>query len=216
MEIVRREFLRLSSLTVVVPSIADIAPAQAPAGPKLTQILRNDLEGQAQVVQETVVSIVEFPPGTAAPWHMHPGAQELLHVIEGSLIVEIEGKHAPQGRRSRDHFRRTGSPRSQRERKRERQSVGCPHQSGKGQTSDCPRKEIALSIEIRITLKQRRSRRVVPYRSSGSYISARLHFVPNATVGIQNPRRFVPKADSTRSRRPHRSVIHAGRRLILP
>jgi len=23
---------------------------------------------------------------------MHPGAQELLHVIEGSLIVEIEGK----------------------------------------------------------------------------------------------------------------------------
>jgi quercetin dioxygenase-like cupin family protein len=23
---------------------------------------------------------------------MHPGAQELLHVIEGSLIVEMEGK----------------------------------------------------------------------------------------------------------------------------
>jgi quercetin dioxygenase-like cupin family protein len=23
---------------------------------------------------------------------MHPGAQELLHVIEGNLIVEIEGK----------------------------------------------------------------------------------------------------------------------------
>ena len=92
MEIVRREFLRLSSLTVMVPSIADIVLAQAPAGPKLTQILRNDLEGQGQMVQETVVSIVEFPPGAAAPWHMHPGAQELLHVIEGNLIVEIEGK----------------------------------------------------------------------------------------------------------------------------
>ena len=92
MEIIRREFLRLSSLTVTVPSIANIALAQAQAGPKLTQILRNDLEGQSQVVQETVVSIVEFPPGTAAPWHMHPGAQELLHVIEGSVIVEIEGK----------------------------------------------------------------------------------------------------------------------------
>jgi quercetin dioxygenase-like cupin family protein len=65
---------------------------QAQAGPKLTQILRNDLEGQDQIVQETVVSIVEFPPGAAAPWHMHPGAQELLHVIEGSLTVEIEGK----------------------------------------------------------------------------------------------------------------------------
>jgi quercetin dioxygenase-like cupin family protein len=92
MEIIRREFLRLSSLTVTVPSIANIVLAQTQAGPKLTQILRNDLEGQGQVVQETVVSIAEFPPGTAAPWHMHPGAQELLHVIEGSLIVEIEGK----------------------------------------------------------------------------------------------------------------------------
>lgn len=66
-EIIRREFLQLSSLTVTVPSIANIVLAQAQAGPKLTQILRNDLEGQSQVVQETVVSIVEFPPGTAAP-----------------------------------------------------------------------------------------------------------------------------------------------------
>lgn len=94
MEIIRREFLQLSSLTVTVPSIANIVLAQAQAGPKLTQILRNDLEGQSQVVQETVVSIVEFPPGTAAPWHMHPGAQELLHVLEGSVTVEIEGQGA--------------------------------------------------------------------------------------------------------------------------
>jgi quercetin dioxygenase-like cupin family protein len=92
MQIIRREFLRLSGLAVAAPSIANIALAQAQAGPKLTQILRNDLEGQGQLVQETVVSIVEFPPGSAAPWHTHPGAQELLHVIEGSLIVEIEGK----------------------------------------------------------------------------------------------------------------------------
>src|SRR5882762_514351 len=91
MEIIRREFLRLSSLAVTVPSIANIALAQAQAGPKLTQILRNDLEGQSQVVQETVVSVVDFGPGSAAPWHMHPGAQELLHVIEGNLVVEIEG-----------------------------------------------------------------------------------------------------------------------------
>ncbi len=43
------------------------------------------------MVQETVVSVVDFGPGTAAPWHMHPAAQELLHVIEGSVVVEIEG-----------------------------------------------------------------------------------------------------------------------------
>jgi quercetin dioxygenase-like cupin family protein len=92
MLIIRREFLRLSGMGIVAPSIVNIALAQAQAGPKPTQILRNDLEGQNHVVQETVVSIVEFPPGSAAPWHIHPGAQELLHVIEGSLTVEIEGK----------------------------------------------------------------------------------------------------------------------------
>jgi quercetin dioxygenase-like cupin family protein len=90
--IIRREFLRLSGMGMMVPSIVNIALAQAQAGPKLTQILRNDLEGQNHVVQETIVSIVELPPGAAAPWHIHPGAQELLHVIEGSLTVEIEGK----------------------------------------------------------------------------------------------------------------------------
>src|SRR5262249_38956962 len=90
MQIIRREFLTLSGLAVAAPSVATIALAQAQAGPKLTQILRKDLEGQGEVVQETVVSIVEFPPGAAAPWHMHPGAQELLHVIEGNLTVEIE------------------------------------------------------------------------------------------------------------------------------
>ena len=92
MPIIRREFLRLSGIGIMAPSIVNMALAQAQAGPKLTQILRNDLEGQNHVVQETVVSIVEFPPGAAAPWHIHPGAQELLHVIEGSLTVEIEGK----------------------------------------------------------------------------------------------------------------------------
>ena len=92
MKIIRREFLFLSGTTVVVPAMSKFALAQAQTGPKLTQILRNDLEGQGQVVQETVTSIVEFPPGTAAPWHTHPGAQELLYVIDGGLVVEVEGK----------------------------------------------------------------------------------------------------------------------------
>jgi quercetin dioxygenase-like cupin family protein len=91
-EIIRRNFLWLSGLAVAAPTIANVALAQTQAGPKLTQILRNDLEAQDHVVQETVVSVVEFPPGTAAPWHFHPGAQELLYVIEGNLIVEVEGK----------------------------------------------------------------------------------------------------------------------------
>ena len=91
-KIIRREFLCLSGILLTVPGLSKIAWAQA--GPKLTQILRKDLENQGMVVQETVVSVVEFGPRTAAPWHMHPGAQELLHVIDGNLTVEIEGKAA--------------------------------------------------------------------------------------------------------------------------
>ena len=97
MHIIRRELLGLSAIAVALPSVARFALAQgAPSGPKLTQVLRKDLEGQGQVVQETVVSLVEFAPGSAAPWHMHPGAQELLHVIEGNLTVEIDGQGATQ------------------------------------------------------------------------------------------------------------------------
>src|SRR6516164_279167 len=94
MKIIRRKFLCLFGITVAVPAISRFALAQSQAGPKLTQILRKDLENQGQVVQETVVSVVEFGPDTAAPWHTHPGAQELLHVLEGNVTVEIEGQGA--------------------------------------------------------------------------------------------------------------------------
>ena len=92
MKIIRREFLEFSIAAFAVPYLSKMALAQTPGGPKLTQILRKDLESQGQVVQETVVSLVEFGPGAAAPWHMHPGAQELLQVIEGALTVEIDGQ----------------------------------------------------------------------------------------------------------------------------
>src|ERR1041385_5221363 len=90
--IVRRDLIRLSGAALTGLSLGAIASAQAQMGPKLTQILRRDLESQGQIVQETVVSLVEFGPGAAAPWHMHPGAQELLYTIEGNLVVEIEGQ----------------------------------------------------------------------------------------------------------------------------
>jgi hypothetical protein len=147
MPIIRREFLRLSGMGMMVPSIVNIALAQVQAVPKLTQILRNDLEGQNHVVQETIVSIVEFPPGAAAPWHIHPGAQELLHVIEGSFDRgdRRQGQHAAQGRGSGNHTCRTRSPRAQRERERRRQSAGRPQQSCKGQAADRGGEKIAVS-----------------------------------------------------------------------
>ena len=63
-----------------------------PGAPKLSLILRSDLQGQDQKVQETVVNVLEMGPGVGAPWHMHPGAQELLFVFEGSLTLEVQGQ----------------------------------------------------------------------------------------------------------------------------
>jgi quercetin dioxygenase-like cupin family protein len=93
MFLLRRQFLQVAGVLVAVPSTARIAFAQTPvAGPKLTQILKKEMEGQGQAVQETVVSIVEFGPGISAPWHMHPSAQETLYALEGNLVVEVEGR----------------------------------------------------------------------------------------------------------------------------
>jgi quercetin dioxygenase-like cupin family protein len=93
MALARRRFLQLAASAAATPVGADIVLAQATqGGPKLTQILRSDLQRQDQTVRETVVNVLEMPAGAAAPWHMHPGAQEVLFVIEGSLAVEIEGR----------------------------------------------------------------------------------------------------------------------------
>ena len=94
MTLERRRFLHLASAAgVIAAAAARSAVAQAPSGaPKLTLILRSDLQGQDQKVQETVVNVLEMGPGVGAPWHMHPGAQELLFVLEGSLTLEVQGQ----------------------------------------------------------------------------------------------------------------------------
>jgi quercetin dioxygenase-like cupin family protein len=92
--VARRRFLQALGGTAF--SVNTAAWAQSPqAAPKLMQILRADLEGQNQRVEETVVNILEMAPGVGSPWHMHPGAQETIFVLEGSLQVEI-GEHAAQ------------------------------------------------------------------------------------------------------------------------
>jgi quercetin dioxygenase-like cupin family protein len=44
------------------------------------------------MVQETMVNSLELAPGVSAPWHMHPGAQEIVFVLDGGVIVEVEGE----------------------------------------------------------------------------------------------------------------------------
>ena len=94
MTFVRRRFLRLAAAAVAAPAATGMVLAQAPqGGPKLTQILRKDLQAQDQKVQETVVNVLEMAPGVAAPWHMHPAAQEILFVIDGSVTVPRRQRH---------------------------------------------------------------------------------------------------------------------------
>ena len=91
--LVRRRVLHLIGAGVALTGASRITKAQAAEGtPKLTQLLRADLQGQSQTVQETVVTLLEMAPAVGAPWHMHPGAQELLYALEGILIVEVEGQ----------------------------------------------------------------------------------------------------------------------------
>jgi quercetin dioxygenase-like cupin family protein len=93
MNLIRRQFLYLSGFGLTLPAVLQLAQAQVQqAAPKFNQILRKDLDGQGQAVQETVVIGADFGPGTASPWHMHPGAQELLFVTEGKLTLEVDGQ----------------------------------------------------------------------------------------------------------------------------
>jgi quercetin dioxygenase-like cupin family protein len=93
MMLVRRRFLHLAGAAIAVPAAPRIALAQAAQGtPKLTPLLKADLHGQSQKVQETVVNLLEMAPGVGAPWHMHPGGQEIIFVLDGNLVVEVEGQ----------------------------------------------------------------------------------------------------------------------------
>jgi len=98
MMLFRRRFLSLAGgAAAALTATSRIGLAQVPqSGPKLTQLLKADLQGQGEKVQETVVNILEMGPGVAAPWHMHPGAQELIFVLDGNLVAEIEGQRAKE------------------------------------------------------------------------------------------------------------------------
>ena len=93
--LIRRNFLNVVVAAIALPSMSRNCNAQASqVGPQLTQLLRADLKRQRETVQETVVNLLEISPGISAPWHMHPGAQEILFVLDGNLVVEIEGNES--------------------------------------------------------------------------------------------------------------------------
>ncbi len=60
---------------------------QAPV--KATEVLKTDMVGMEG--KEVIVQLVEFSPGATSGKHYHPG-HETFYVLEGSGIVEVEGK----------------------------------------------------------------------------------------------------------------------------
>jgi quercetin dioxygenase-like cupin family protein len=54
-----------------------------------TELLRTDLPGIEG--REGIMYIAELAPGAAAGKHYHPGS-ELFYVLEGSMILEVEGQ----------------------------------------------------------------------------------------------------------------------------
>jgi quercetin dioxygenase-like cupin family protein len=94
----RRIALRIASVFPLALAFAGPASktvraqGYGPTGPKFTQLLRSDLQGQGNQVQESIVTLAEFQPGQASPWHIHPGAQEIIYVLEGNVTAEVHGR----------------------------------------------------------------------------------------------------------------------------
>ena len=61
--------------------------AQQP-GFKRTPLQKQDIRVEGR---EAVVALAEFAPGGAVGKHTHPG-EELGYVVEGTLLLEVEGK----------------------------------------------------------------------------------------------------------------------------
>ena len=76
-----------TAAALVVVTVA--AAAQQPAF-KRTELQRADLSAPGR---EVVQAIAEIPPGAAAGRHTHPG-EEVGYVLEGTVLVEVDGKPA--------------------------------------------------------------------------------------------------------------------------
>ena len=78
----------MAALAIVAAGIDNLGAAQEQPI-KRTELMRFDVAGATG--KETVVYVADVAPGARAGKHTHYG-DELVYVLEGSLIVEPEGK----------------------------------------------------------------------------------------------------------------------------
>jgi quercetin dioxygenase-like cupin family protein len=62
----------------------------APPEVEAEHLLTKPLAGEPG--KEVDIRLYSFPPGSAVPWHIHPGAHEIEYGLEGTLMIEEEGK----------------------------------------------------------------------------------------------------------------------------
>jgi quercetin dioxygenase-like cupin family protein len=78
------------SAAVFIPFLIAAGIASAQDQPvKRTELVRTDIGGMEG--REAVAYTAELIPGGVAPKHTHPG-DEIIYVLEGTLIIEPEGK----------------------------------------------------------------------------------------------------------------------------
>ena len=76
----------LSAASLPVFAREDAPPPKVEAEHLLTKPLEGDPGTQVNI------QVYNFPPGSAVPWHTHPGAHEIEYGLQGTLMIEEEGK----------------------------------------------------------------------------------------------------------------------------
>src|SRR5580698_7513508 len=71
---------------VAILTVIAICGAQQPA--KFTELQRRDIPGTQL---DGVTTVAEIPPGGSSARHSHPG-EDFGYVIEGTIILQVDGK----------------------------------------------------------------------------------------------------------------------------
>jgi quercetin dioxygenase-like cupin family protein len=76
------------AVVIVASGLALYAAQAQQTGVKRTDLQRHDLSIPGR---EAIQVRVDIAPGAMAPRHTHPG-EEIIYVLEGSLVYEVEGR----------------------------------------------------------------------------------------------------------------------------
>jgi len=88
-----RYFAALGAVLLVALGVAGLLNAREPSAPAkihAQHVLTQPLAGEPD--KEIAIQIYTFPPQSAVPWHIHKGAVEIGYALQGTIMLEEEGK----------------------------------------------------------------------------------------------------------------------------